>query len=100
MKQMIGYCGLNCERCDAYLATVRDDWQLRKKNGQTVGRAGSCPDPSGTYQLSGMSGGWRENGILRKHVRHSSVCMQKRRGHLRGVPKAGGVFDRRDDPGE
>ncbi len=31
MKQMIGYCGLDCDRCDAYLATVRDDWQLRKK---------------------------------------------------------------------
>ena len=34
MKQMIGYCGLNCERCDAYLATVRDDWQLRKKTAK------------------------------------------------------------------
>ncbi len=83
MKQMIGYCGLNCERCDAYLATVRDDSAAAGKNGKTVGRAESCPDPSGTYQLSGVSDGWRENGILRKHVRHSSVCTQKRRGHLR-----------------
>ena len=26
MKDMISYCGLNCEKCDAYLATINDDW--------------------------------------------------------------------------
>ena len=25
MKNMIGYCGLDCEKCDAYLATINDD---------------------------------------------------------------------------
>ena len=25
MKDMIGYCGLDCEKCDAYIATVNDD---------------------------------------------------------------------------
>ena len=27
MKDMIGYCGLDCEKCDAYLATVHDELQ-------------------------------------------------------------------------
>lgn len=29
MKDMIGYCGLDCEKCDAYIATVNDDQALR-----------------------------------------------------------------------
>ena len=31
MKTMIAYCGLDCEKCDAYIATVNDDQNLRKK---------------------------------------------------------------------
>ena len=34
MKEMIGYCGLDCEKCDAYLATINDDQQLREKTAQ------------------------------------------------------------------
>lgn len=30
-NNMIGYCGLDCETCDAYLATVNDDQKLREK---------------------------------------------------------------------
>lgn len=25
MKKTIGYCGLDCEKCDAYMATINDD---------------------------------------------------------------------------
>lgn len=31
MRDMIGYCGLNCEKCDAYLATIHNDQTLREK---------------------------------------------------------------------
>ena len=31
---MIAYCGLDCERCDAYLATGRDDDALREKTAE------------------------------------------------------------------
>ena len=31
MKELIGYCGLNCETCEAYIATKNDDNELRKK---------------------------------------------------------------------
>ena len=31
MKKMIAYCGLDCEQCDAYLATVRDDPEMRER---------------------------------------------------------------------
>ena len=31
MRKMIGYCGLDCEKCDAYLATLHDDQELRER---------------------------------------------------------------------
>ena len=34
MKEMIAYCGLDCEKCDAYLATLHDDAELREKTAR------------------------------------------------------------------
>lgn len=31
MSKFIAYCGLDCKRCDARIATVNDDNELRKK---------------------------------------------------------------------
>ena len=31
MNDYIGYCGLDCEKCEARLATVNNDENLRKK---------------------------------------------------------------------
>ena len=31
MEDLIAYCGLNCETCEAYIATINDDNELRKK---------------------------------------------------------------------
>ncbi len=34
MNKMIAYCGLDCEKCDAYLATKNDDQALREKTAK------------------------------------------------------------------
>ena len=34
MKELIAYCGLDCEKCDAYIATKNNDDQLREKTAQ------------------------------------------------------------------
>ena len=34
MKDMIGCCGLDCEKCDAYLATIHNDQALREKTAK------------------------------------------------------------------
>ncbi len=34
MREMIGCCGLDCERCDAYVATITNDDVLREKTAQ------------------------------------------------------------------
>ena len=32
--KMIAYCGLDCSKCDAYLATIHDDQALREKTAK------------------------------------------------------------------
>lgn len=34
MKKNLGYCGLDCEKCDAYLATIHNDDELRAKTAK------------------------------------------------------------------
>ena len=34
MRDMIAYCGLDCEKCDAYLATRNNDQALREKTAK------------------------------------------------------------------
>lgn len=31
MRELIAYCGLDCEKCEAYIATLNNDDELRKK---------------------------------------------------------------------
>jgi len=34
MRDMIGYCGLDCEKCEAYIATIKDDDNLREQTAK------------------------------------------------------------------
>ena len=34
MNTMIAYCGLDCEKCDAYIATKNNDQSLREKTAK------------------------------------------------------------------
>lgn len=34
MNDLIAYCGLNCEKCDAYIATQNNDNALREKTAK------------------------------------------------------------------
>ena len=43
MKDMIGYCGLDCEKCDAYIATVNDDNALREKTAKLWAELNNAP---------------------------------------------------------
>lgn len=89
MRGMIGYCGLDCEACDAYLATIHDDQALRRKNSGALGRAQSSADPAGTHQLRRLPCGWCKDGILRADVCGSSLCAGEGRGNLRQLRRDG-----------
>ena len=43
MRDMIGHCGLDCEKCDAYLATIHDDQALREKTAELWARLNHAP---------------------------------------------------------
>lgn len=43
MKDMTGYCGLDCERCDAYIATINDDQSLREKTAKLWAELNNAP---------------------------------------------------------
>lgn len=34
MNMLIAYCGLDCEKCDARIATINNDKELRKKTAE------------------------------------------------------------------
>lgn len=43
MKQMIAYCGLDCEKCDAYIATINNDNALREKTAKLWAEMNNAP---------------------------------------------------------
>ncbi len=43
MKKSIAYCGLDCEKCDAYIATVNDDQALREKTAKLWAEMNNAP---------------------------------------------------------
>ena len=41
--KMIAYCGLDCKKCDAYIATVNDDDELREKTAKLWAEMNNAP---------------------------------------------------------
>ena len=65
MKQLIACCGLDCESCDARIATVKNDDELREKTAQKWSAMNNAPKiPSRNYKLYGVSCGRSEICVL------------------------------------
>ena len=43
MRDMIAYCGVDCEKCDAYLATIKNDQVLREKTAKLWAELNNAP---------------------------------------------------------
>lgn len=43
MNDLIAYCGLDCEKCDARIATVNDDHALREATARLWAEANEAP---------------------------------------------------------
>ena len=43
MKRLIAICGLDCEKCDAYIATKNNDQALREKTAQLWSELNHAP---------------------------------------------------------
>jgi hypothetical protein len=68
MEKLISCCGLNCATCDARIATIRNDDQLRNATAEKWRTAYNTPGLS--YEMINCTG-CREEGIK---FEHCNVC--------------------------
>lgn len=68
MKNKIAFCGLDCEKCDAYIATINDDQTLREKTAKLWSELNNAPILPEHINCQGC----REDGI--KTVFCDSLC--------------------------
>jgi len=83
MKDMIAYCGLDCEKCDAYLATVNDDQVLREKTAKLWAELNNAPILPEHINCEGC----RVDGI--KTVFCDKLCAVRQCALKRGVVTCG-----------
>ena len=83
MRKMIAYCGLDCEKCDAYLATIHDDQALREKTAKEWSELNQVPiSPEDIHCL-----GCRGEGV--KTVFCDSLCEIRQCALKKGVETCG-----------
>jgi len=68
MDNMIAYCGLDCEECNAYRATVNDDAALREKTAKLWSELNHVPIPPEQIRCEGC----RRDGLKTPYC--ESLC--------------------------
>ena len=87
MRDMIAYCGLDCERCDAYLATIHDDHALREKTAKLWAELNHAPILPEHINCEGC----RADGV--KTVFCESLCRIRQCALKKGVTTCGDCLD-------
>lgn len=103
MENRIAICGLDCETCDAYLATIHDDQALREKTAKQWAALNHAPILPEHINCEGC----RADGV--KTVYCENLCEIRRCALQKGVttcgdcpgletcPAVGEVFSNRPD---
>ena len=81
---MIAYCGLDCEKCDAYIATINDDQALREKTAELWSKLNNAPILPEHINCQGC----RVEGI--KTVFCNSLCGIRKCAATKGVETCDG----------
>lgn len=87
MRRMIAYCGLDCEKCDAYLATIHDDQALREKTAKLWTQLNQVPIRPEDINCQGC----RMDGV--KTVYCDQLCGIRQCALKRGVTTCGDCPD-------
>ena len=87
MKDMIAYCGLDCEKCDAYIATLNADRELREKPPKLWAELNNAPILPEHINCEGCRG----DGI--KTLYCDSLCAIRRCALEKGVATCGDCTD-------
>jgi hypothetical protein len=83
MDKLISCCGLNCATCDARIATISNDDELRKATADKWRVAFNAPDLS--YEMIDCTG-CREEGVT---FSHCSVCEVRNCVETKGLNTCG-----------
>lgn len=84
MNQIIAYCGLECNTCGAYLATINNDDELRRKTAAEWSQMFNVDIDPATINCNGCT---VEGGV---HFQHCSVCEVRLCGVQKGVKNCAG----------
>ena len=87
MRDMIAYCGLDCEKCDAYLATIHNDYALREKTARLWAELNHAPILPEHINCEGC----RADGV--KTVYCESLCRIRQCALKKGVTTCGDCLD-------
>lgn len=87
MKEMIAYCGLDCEKCDAYIATINDDQKLREKTAKLWAELNNAPILPEHINCQGC----RVKGV--KTVFCESICGIRQCAMKKGISTCGECSD-------
>lgn len=87
MRDMIAYCGLDCEKCDAYLATIHNDQALREKTAKLWAKLNNAPILPEHINCEGC----RVDGT--KTVYCDTLCGIRQCALKKGVTTCGGCQD-------
>lgn len=87
MGKMIAYCGLDCEKCDAYLATIHNDNALRERTARAWSELNQVPILPEHINCLGC----RQEGV--KTVFCQSLCQIRPCALEKGVETCGGCPD-------
>jgi hypothetical protein len=79
MNKLIAYCGLNCEKCDAYIATINNDQVLREKTAKLWSEMNHVEITPSMIECTGC----RTDGV--KTVYCSSMCEIRLCAHKKNV---------------
>ena len=92
MRQMIAYCGLDCEKCDAFIATKNNDQALREKTAKLWAELNNAPILPEHINCEGC----RMDGV--KTVFCSQLCAIRQCAIKKGVTTCGDCPDMADCP--
>ena len=84
MKNRIAYCGLDCETCGAYLATIYDDQTLREQTAKLWSELNQTPILPEQICCEGCRGEGRKTMFC------ESLCGIRRCAREKGVETCGG----------
>ncbi|MCI8910613.1 MAG: DUF3795 domain-containing protein [Oscillibacter sp.] len=87
MRDLIGCCGLDCETCDAYLATLHDDQALREKTAALWAELNQAPILPEHIHCEGC----RMDGAKTVYCEH--LCEIRRCALQKGLATCGGCPD-------